>query len=76
MLYGVSLARPLARRRFSTRRPALVAMRARKPWVRARLILLGWNVRFITWYLVKKQALLGPVFQKAGKGTDHGSGCQ
>lgn len=39
--YGVSFARPLARRRFSTRRPALVAMRARKPCVRARFSLLG-----------------------------------
>ena len=39
--YGVRRARPLARRRFRTRRPALVAMRARKPCVRARLILLG-----------------------------------
>ena len=29
--YGVSLARPLARRRFSTRRPAFVAILARKP---------------------------------------------
>jgi hypothetical protein len=29
--YGVSLARPLARRRFRTRRPALVDIRARKP---------------------------------------------
>jgi hypothetical protein len=39
--YGVSLARPLARRRLRTRRPALVAMRARNPCVRARFILLG-----------------------------------
>ena len=39
--YGVNLARPLARRRLRTRRPAFVAMRARKPCVRARLILLG-----------------------------------
>jgi hypothetical protein len=38
---GVRRARPLARRRFSTRRPALVAIRARKPWVRARFSLLG-----------------------------------
>lgn len=45
--YGESCARPLARRRFKTRRPALVAIRARNPWVLARLILLGWNVRFI-----------------------------
>jgi hypothetical protein len=28
-------------------RPLRVAMRARKPWVRLRLRLLGWNVRFI-----------------------------
>ena len=40
-LYGVSLARPFARRRLRTRRPAFVAMRARKPCERARLILLG-----------------------------------
>lgn len=41
------LARPLARRRARTWRPFLVAIRARKPWVRARLIVLGWNVRFM-----------------------------
>lgn len=40
--YGVRRARPLARRRLSTSRPALVAIRARKPWVRARFSLLGW----------------------------------
>ena len=34
-------ARPLARRAFRTRRPPLVFMRARKPWRRLRLILLG-----------------------------------
>ena len=45
--YGASCARPFARRRFRTRRPAFVAIRARNPWVRARLSLLGWNVRFI-----------------------------
>jgi len=39
--YGVNRARPFARRRLRTRRPAFVAMRARKPCVRARLILLG-----------------------------------
>lgn len=38
---GVSLARPLARRAFRTRRPPRVRIRARKPWVRARLSLLG-----------------------------------
>ena len=56
--YGVSCARPFARRRFNTRRPALVAIRARKPWVRARLILLGWNVRFmtITWIINRRNS--------------------
>ena len=39
--YGVNRTRPLARRRFKISRPAFVAMRARKPCVRARLILLG-----------------------------------
>src|SRR5690606_2581450 len=34
--------RPLARRRARTRRPAAVAMRARKPCVLARLRRLGW----------------------------------
>jgi hypothetical protein len=37
-----SRLRPFARRRFSTRRPFFVAMRARKPWVRLRFTLLGW----------------------------------
>lgn len=40
--------RPRARRRARTRRPFLVAMRARKPWVRFRLRTLGWNVRFMS----------------------------
>jgi hypothetical protein len=34
--------RPFARRRAKTRRPERVAMRARKPCVRWRRILLGW----------------------------------
>ena len=38
---GVSRFRPLARRRASTCRPERVAMRARKPWVRLRLMTLG-----------------------------------
>jgi len=45
---GMRRWRPLARRAFSTLRPPRVAMRARKPWVRARLIRLGWKVRFMT----------------------------
>ena len=38
--------RPRARRARSTARPPLVRMRRRKPWVLARLRVLGWNVRF------------------------------
>ena len=38
--------RPLARRRLSTARPALVAMRTRNPCVFFRLRLFGWYVRF------------------------------
>ena len=37
-----SRLRPEARRRFRMIRPLLVAMRARKPWRRARTRLLGW----------------------------------
>ena len=39
--------RPLARLAFNTCRPAFVAIRARKPCVRLRFRLLGWNVLFI-----------------------------
>jgi hypothetical protein len=39
--------RPFWRRRLSTRRPPCVRMRTRKPWVRFRLRLLGWNVLFM-----------------------------
>lgn len=38
---GVNRARPFARRAWRTLRPLRVAMRARKPWVRARLMRLG-----------------------------------
>ena len=40
--------RPFCRRRFSTRRPPLVRIRTRKPWVFFRRRLLGWNVLFMT----------------------------
>lgn len=40
--YGVSSARPFARRRLRTRRPPFVAILARNPWVRARFNALGW----------------------------------
>jgi hypothetical protein len=46
-LQGQRRLRPFARRRASNRRPLLVAMRALKPWVRARCKLLGLKVRFI-----------------------------
>jgi hypothetical protein len=41
-------ARPLRRRREMMARPARVRMRRRKPWVRLRRRLLGWNVRLLT----------------------------
>jgi hypothetical protein len=43
--------RPLARRRFRTAWPFLVAMRARKPWVRLRLVLLGLRRPFFISFL-------------------------
>jgi hypothetical protein len=43
----VSRLRPLARRRFSTRRPFLVAIRVRNPCVFARWRRFGWKVRFM-----------------------------
>ena len=45
--YTVRRLRPLARLRLITLRPFFVAMRFRKPCFLARLILLGWYVRFI-----------------------------
>jgi hypothetical protein len=44
--YTTSRALPLARRRFKTRRPPFVFMRARKPCFFLRLRLCGWKVRF------------------------------
>ena len=38
--------RPRARRAFRILRPALVAIRARKPWRCLRTRFEGWNVRF------------------------------
>ena len=40
-------ARPRARRALITARPPRVCILARNPWVRLRLISLGWKVRFI-----------------------------
>src|SRR6185312_10875765 len=47
--YGIRRLRPLARRALMTLRPSAVAIRARKPCVRARLSLLGWKVRFMAY---------------------------
>lgn len=46
-LQGVKRARPLARRRLITARPALVAIRALNPCVRLRFKFEGWKVRFM-----------------------------
>jgi hypothetical protein len=46
-LETVSRLRPLARRRLSTSRPFLVAIRVRKPCVFLRWRRLGWKVRFM-----------------------------
>jgi hypothetical protein len=43
-----SRARPLRRRAEIMLRPARVRIRRRKPWVRLRRRLLGWNVRLLT----------------------------
>ncbi len=43
---ALSDLRPRARRAFRILRPALVAIRARKPWRRLRTRFEGWNVRF------------------------------
>lgn len=45
--YAEIRSRPLARRLARIARPARVRIRARKPCLRARRRLLGWNVRFI-----------------------------
>lgn len=42
--YAVILDRPLAILRAMTRRPPLVALRAKKPWFLLRLMVLGWYV--------------------------------
>jgi hypothetical protein len=55
---GVSRERPLARRALITLRPLRVAIRARKPWVRALLSRLGWKVRFIL-VPVKSEEVVG-----------------
>lgn len=46
--YTASFARPDRRRRRITFRPLVVACRDKKPWVRARFRLCGWNVNDIS----------------------------
>lgn len=41
---GANCLRPFALRLLITARPVRVFMRTRNPWVRARLVVLGWNV--------------------------------
>jgi hypothetical protein len=43
-----SFSRPLRLRAAKMARPARVRIRWRKPWVRLRRRLLGWNVRLLT----------------------------
>lgn len=69
-LYGVSRARPRARRALITFLPPTVRILARKPWVRARLRLLGWNVLFIAAHPT------GISLQKARESTATGEICQ
>jgi hypothetical protein len=57
--YNAKRLRPFARRRLMMRLPALVAIRERKPWFRALLILLGWNVLFIFLFLYILSTLCG-----------------
>jgi hypothetical protein len=84
--FGESSARPFARRRFNTWRPAFVAIRALKPCVRARFRLLGWNVRFMSLtpafefapFQGRRNAVNEPMLgrKKAGKGTREPQFCQ
>lgn len=55
--------RPLARRRLSTARPFLVAMRARKPCVRTREILLGFPRPFF----ISSSSLIAPSRRASGR---------
>ena len=72
--------RPFARRRARTRRPPLVAMRARKPWTRLRCRLLGLKVRFMFGSVVpEKQDQKqrdGLVVKGRGKDTEQAAASQ
>ena len=61
--------RPLARRALMMARPDAVAMRARKPWVRTRLMRLGWKVFIpvtIVWLFVEALMVVAEVGPWAG----------
>jgi hypothetical protein len=54
-----SRLRPFWRRRFKTRRPPFERIRTRKPWVRFRFRLLGWNVLFMLILSIVRVLTLG-----------------
>jgi hypothetical protein len=64
---GAKRTRPFARRALKTRLPFLVALRARKPCVLARLRRLGWKVRFMIAAprVVVRDSCLSPVLKGA-----------
>jgi hypothetical protein len=57
--YGDRRTRPFARRALSTLRPLRVAVRARKPWVRARFRQLGLKVCFTAGFLLEMRGSPG-----------------
>lgn len=73
---GVSRTRPLARRALITLRPPRVAMRARKPWLRALLRRLGWNVRFMTVWIREANRRLITAPLPSCYGVAAGSACK
>jgi hypothetical protein len=64
--------RPLARRRFKTARPARVFIRLRNPWVRFRLLLCGWYVRFTT-YVSAERTHIDTGWHSVCQGRSRGS---
>jgi hypothetical protein len=63
-----SFLRPRARRARRMFRPPTVAVRARKPWRRARTRLLGWKVRFIERILERRKESPQQATVKSGVG--------
>ena len=64
--YAESRSRPLARLLARIALPARVLIRARKPCLRARRRLLGWNVRFMSGLLGKAGDECAPVSPRQG----------